>query len=56
MVEVVSMTEAEWEIWSDVTKRRTNYIYIYIHSRLPTISFFSARQFDDFRQLAQQAY
>ena len=30
MLEVVAMTEAEWEIWSDVTKLRTNYIYIYI--------------------------
>lgn len=33
MLEVVAMTEAEGEIWSDLTKRRTNYIYIYIHSR-----------------------
>ena len=31
MLEVVSMTEAEWEIWSDLTKRRTNYRYIYIY-------------------------
>lgn len=27
MVEVVAMTEAEWEIWSDVTKHRRDYIY-----------------------------
>ena len=29
MLEVVAMTEAEWEIWSNVTKRRTNYRYIF---------------------------
>ena len=54
MGEVVAMTEGEWEIWSDVTKRKRNYIYM--RSRLPAISFFSAGQFDDFRQVAQQAY
>lgn len=39
MVEVVAMTEAEWEIWSDVTKRRTNYIYTFTVDCLQSHSF-----------------
>lgn len=47
MLEVVAMTEAEWEIWSDVTKRRTNYIYIFTVDCL---------QSTIYNQLAQHAY